>query len=67
MGDDCANMRDGLPGLDVARGRPDLGRSARCPVSRKHLTRRSIVETLGIGNLLQLIFISSNGGTYQVT
>ena len=28
------------------RGRPDRGRSAKCPVSLKRLTRRSIVETL---------------------
>ena len=31
---------------DVTRGRPDRGRSAKCPVSLKRLTRRSIVETL---------------------
>ena len=31
---------------DVTRGRPDRGRSAKCPVSVKRLTRRSIVETL---------------------
>ena len=31
---------------DVTRGRPDRGRSAKCPVSLKPLTRRSIVETL---------------------
>ena len=31
---------------DVPRGRPDRGRSAKCPVSLKRLTRRSIVETL---------------------
>ena len=31
---------------DVTRGRPDSGRSAKCPVSLKPLTRRSIVEML---------------------
>ena len=31
---------------DIARGRPDRGRPAKCPVSLKRLTRRSIVETL---------------------
>ena len=31
---------------NVTRGRPDRGRSAKCPVSLKRLTRRSIVETL---------------------
>ena len=31
---------------DVTRGRPDRGRSAKCPVSLNCLKRRSIVETL---------------------
>ena len=55
---DCQSGR-----LDVMRGRPDADRSARLLISRKRFVRCSIVETLTsiIGNLLQLIFISSMG------